>query len=367
MNGHIRQTQSRQLRRIRWQQDGRTRTKTICGKLAQARAELRAALVAVDRGEHIEPTRLTVAQLVDERIAAWHASGRISGRTREAYETAAQRLAPIAGIPVQRLGSARRSQRLHLGWRHLSSWSKRASHGVLQRALGDALRHRVCTRNAAADQGPPRGGKRPEVVMLDAEQVAALIARLDDEWRAPVIVALYCGLRRSEQLALNWNRIDLDGGRMEIVEALDKAGGKVSVKQPKSKAGRRVISLPQIVVATLRDHRRRQLERALLLGAGRQPDSALVFPGMNGGHDSPRAFTNRWARAAVRFGLRGATWHSLIHSHASMLVSAGLPVTTVAARLGHATAGVTLSVYARLFATDDAAAAAAIDRALGKL
>ena len=88
---------------------------------------------------------------------------------------------------------------------------------------------------------------------------------------------------------------------------------------------------------------------------------------MNGGHDSPRAFTNRWARAAVRFGLRGATWHSLRHSHASMLVSAGLPVTTVAARLGHATAGVTLSVYARLFATDDAAAAAAIDRALGKL
>jgi integrase len=60
------------------------------------------------------------------------------------------------------------------------------------------------------------------------------------------------------------------------------------------------------------------------------------------------------------------TWHSLRHSHASMLIAAGLPITTVAARLGHATPAVTLTVYSRLFAADDAAAAAAIDKALGQ-
>jgi integrase len=49
-----------------------------------------------------------------------------------------------------------------------------------------------------------------------------------------------------------------------------------------------------------------------------------------------------------------------------MLIAAGVPITTVAARLGHADPGVTLRVYARLFAKDDGAAAAAIDRALGQ-
>jgi integrase len=49
-----------------------------------------------------------------------------------------------------------------------------------------------------------------------------------------------------------------------------------------------------------------------------------------------------------------------------MLIAAGLPITTVAARLGHATPAVTLTVYSRLFAADDAAAAAAIDKALGQ-
>jgi hypothetical protein len=47
-----------------------------------------------------------------------------------------------------------------------------------------------------------------------------------------------------------------------------------------------------------------------------------------------------------------------------MLIAAGLPITTVAARLGHANPGVTLSVYSRLFAADDTAASAAIDAAL---
>ena len=48
-----------------------------------------------------------------------------------------------------------------------------------------------------------------------------------------------------------------------------------------------------------------------------------------------------------------------------MLIGAGLPITVVAASLGHADPAVTFRVYSRLFATDDAAAAAAIDRALG--
>jgi integrase len=137
----------------------------------------------------------------------------------------------------------------------------------------------------------------------------------------------------------------------------------VRLKEPKTKAGRRTISLPQIVVATLRAQRQAQLERRLLLGLGRPSDDGLVFPGADGGYDTPRVFTQRWERCAARLGLV-ITWHSLRHAHASMLISEGRPITEVAERLGHADPTVTLKTYAHLFSRDDRGAADAIDRLL---
>jgi integrase len=360
--GHVRQ-RSPGSWEVRWRADGKVCTRTIKGGKKAAQRALREALSAVDKGEHVEPSRLTVAAHVAERIAAWHAAGRITGRSREAYETSAKLLEPIGAIAVQRLGTAD-VERLHLGWRHLGASARRSAHGLLKRALAEAVRHKLCARNPAADQGPPPGGKRPDVSMLNAGQIAALLPKLDDQWRVPVIVALYCGLRRGEQLALRWHRVDLDGAKLHVVEALDEAAGKITVKEPKTDAGRRTISLPQIAVDALRTHYKKHLERCLLLGLGRPAGDSLVFPGSNGGYDGPRAFTRRWARAAARFGVPEATWHSLRHSHASMLIDARLPITMVSRRLGHANPSVTLNVYAHLFATDDTEAAAALDAAL---
>ena len=125
----------------------------------------------------------------------------------------------------------------------------------------------------------------------------------------------------------------------------------------------RTITLPQVVVDALREHRRRQLEMCLLLGLGKPSDAALVFPSWRkGGYQSPRAFSLRWGRAAARLGVPRIVWHSLRHASASLLIAAGVDVATVARRLGHADPGVTLRVYSKMFAKDDSAAAAAIDR-----
>ena len=119
--------------------------------------------------------------------------------------------------------------------------------------------------------------------MPTADEIVTLLARLDgDEWRVPVLTAVFTGLRRGEQLALRSNRVDLNGAKMQIVEALDEAGGEVSVKEPKTSSGRRTITLPAIVVEALREHRQQQLERCLLLGIGRPASDALVFPGPDG-------------------------------------------------------------------------------------
>ena len=58
------------------------------------------------------------------------------------------------------------------------------------------------------------------------------------------------------------------------------------------------------------------------------------------------------------------TFHALRHTHASQLIDAGVDIATISKRLGHATPGITLNVYAHRFRQDDGKAAAAINAAM---
>jgi integrase len=369
IEGHIRQ-RSPGSWELRWRANGKTATKTVRGTKTDAKRALREALGRVDRGEHVEPTKLTVAQLVKQRIEAWQGAGRCGQRTVENYTDLATIIdTGLGSLLVQKLTTLD-VERWHLDMTREQRASRtiRAAHRLLARTLGEAVRHNLVVRNVAADQGPPSAKPAERVAMPDADQVAALRVKLiEDPWMIPVEVALGTGLRRGEQLALRWSRVDLDGAKLHVVEALDETRAHgVAVKLPKTSAGRRTITLPAFVVEALRAHRKAQLELAMRLGQGRPADDALVFPGDDGGHQGPNAFSKRWSRKAAKVGMPEITWHGLRHAHASALIAARVPVTEVAARLGHADPTVTLRVYAHLFSKDDRSSAAAIDAAFAR-
>src|SRR5258707_14844585 len=179
------------------------------------------------------------------------------------------------------------------------------------------------------------------------------------------MVALFTGMRLAEGLALRWSCVDLDGKTIQIREALEptKAHG-IRFKQPKSKAGRRDITLPDILVHALREHRRAALELRMQLGAGRLPDDALLFANLEGEPLQPGNVSSDWGELAGRLGMPEVTFHALRHTHASQLIAAGVDIVTVSKRLGHAKPSVTLAIYAHMFTTDDSKAAAAINAAL---
>jgi integrase len=283
--GHIRQ-RSPGSWEVRYRVDGKVHTRTIKGSKRDAERKLRELLSAADRGEHVERCAVTVAQYVRDRIDQWHASEAIGARSAEQYAVWAATLdQPLGALPLQRLDTTDvEAWHGRLRTRGLSTRTARSCHGLLDRALRDAVRHKLAARNAARDQGYPKGAPAPRAQAPNADQVQALLAKLDDEWRTPVIVALYTGIRRGEMLALKWAAIDLDGAKLQVVEALDETSRGIAFKAPKTEAGQRTIALPAIVVNTLREQRRRQLEIRLLLGLGRPPDDALVFPGPVAGH-----------------------------------------------------------------------------------
>ena len=183
------------------------------------------------------------------------------------------------------------------------------------------------------------------------------------------VVSPFTGMRRGEVLALRWPNVDLDAKVSRVREALEETKARgLRVKTPKTKAGRRDVSLPEIVVDALREHRREQLEFRMALGIGKMPGDALVFSApLKGGHQSPRAFSKEWARVAASIGFPGLSFHALRHTHASQLIDAGIDIVTISKRLGHAKPDITLRIYAHLFRKDDSKASDAINDALKAL
>src|SRR5262249_53251141 len=166
-------------------------------------------------------------------------------------------------------------------------------------------------------------------------------------------------MRLGEILALRERRVDLDRGVIEVREALEetKAHG-IRFKPAKTKAGRRNIMLPNIVIEALRVHRSERLEQRMKLGLGKPAPDDLLFANFSGGPLRPSGVSSDWG------GLPAVTFHALRHTHASQLIASGVDIVTISKRLGHPKLTVTLAIYAHMFTTDDSKAAAAINAGL---
>jgi integrase len=365
--GHLRQRSPGSFE-LRWRANGKTRTETFKGNKKAAGARLRELLVAVDRGVDVAPSKITIAQLVRERIALWRSEGRITARTEESYSTMAKLIdASLGHVALPRL-TTRQIEQWHqtLRARGLSAATIRKANALLGHALADAQRHNLVARNVAREQGAPRA-PAGRIQVLTVDRIRPLLEALcGTEFHAPATLTIYGGLRRGEALGLKWSDLSLEQATMTISRAIEEVGTRISIKPPKTRAGIRKVSLPAVAVQALQDHRRHTLETRMALGMGKLADDALVFPDpLTGAPQSPRAFTKRWSRVSRRVA-SGVRWHSLRHLHASLLVHHGVDLATVAARLGHAQIDTTLRTYTHQVTPDDRHAADALDRALGQ-
>lgn len=347
-----------------------TRYRTVRGTKRVAQAALTAILAGIDTDQHVDPHKVTVEAFVRARVNQWESSGKISARTAQRYRQLCEnQIVPHIGTKLlQRLQwldieewhtTLRNSGRVRGRAGGVAARTIGHAHRVLGKALRDAVRGRLIQRNIISDQAAPTVPAQEMAIVRD---VQAFVDKLAGRLRVPALVALFTGMRLGEILALRWSRADLGGKVIQVREALEhtKAHG-IRLKPPKSAAGHRNVTIPDILVEALREHRKAALELRIQLGAGRLPDDALLFATVDGGLLSPNAMSAAWADFAASIGMPEITFHSLRHSHASMLIDKGVDIVTISTRLGHAKPDITLRVYARLFQKDDRKAAAAIN------
>jgi len=358
--------------------DGKRQRRFYSVKGSRKDAEIKrtALLNAVNEGSFVDKNKATIGAFVAERIEVWRAANLITARTAERYtELLANQVAPHLGdIRLQKLRSIDvetwhaklRTCGRKDGTGGISNQTIKHCHRLLSKAMKQAARHGLVAANVVALQEAP-SVEDEEVVILTPEQVRALPAQLDGHrLRAVVLVALATGMRRAELCALRWCNVDLDGKWIKVEESLETTRQGLRVKAPKTKRGRRTISIPDITVELLKEHRRAQIEHRLRLGQGRMSPDAIVFPNLLGDYVDPRALSKAWRKFADANGMAEVPLHSLRHTCASALIDAGLDVVMIAKRLGHSPE-VLLRVYAHRFRQTDERAAAAIGQAIGGL
>jgi integrase len=165
-------------------------------------------------------------------------------------------------------------------------------------------------------------------------------------------------------LAVQIGDLDLDAATLRVERSLEETAAGLRLKPPKTKHGRRTISLPAHAVAVLRAHWRQQLEHRMALGLGKPEPATLIFSHPDGSLLSPDNLSRDWRRTCRSLGLPLVMFHALRHTHASALIASGLDVVQISRRLGHSSPVVTLRTYAHLFTSSDSAAAAAIENVL---
>lgn len=345
---------------------------SFTGTKREAQKECSRLITALSESTYVEPTRQTAAQFLEEWLAFIKPS--VSAKTHERYAELMQKgMAPLLGDVVlsklktdridAALGTALSSGRRD-GKGGLSPRTVHHMRRVLIKALNQAVTWDRLSRNPAAATTPPKV-ERQKMLAYDTGQTATLIeAMRPTRMFIPTLLAVMCGLRRGEILALRWRHVELGDNlrTIAVVQSAEQTEEGVRYKEPKS--GRaRVVALSSTVLAELKAHRARQAEEQLKVGLRPDADSFVVAQ-VDGSPIQPRSLTHEWVRLISKTDLPRIRFHDLRHTHASQMLSAGVHPKVASERLGHSSIGITLDLYSHVMPGMQADAAEQVDAAL---
>ncbi len=177
----------------------------------------------------------------------------MTARTAQRYRQLLEhQIAPhLGGRPVQKLRPLVEDSHATLR----SGGSANGQGGVSARTIGHAHRMpakalRDAERNGLINRKATSALKVVEKEMAIVKDVPALVAKLRGaRLQAPAMIALFTGMRLGEILALRWSAVDLNRNVIPVREALEETRAYgVRVKPPKSRAGRRDITSPDVLV-----------------------------------------------------------------------------------------------------------------------
>ncbi|NMA63656.1 MAG: site-specific integrase [Syntrophomonadaceae bacterium] len=343
--------------------------KTVKAKNKREAEKLLALFVAeVEKGEYVEPSRLTLKEF-SQRWTRDYVDKGLAPATRKTYKDKLKnRVLPALGhLKLEEI------KPLHLldyfsnleedGMRldgkpgGMGPDSIAQCYKVLSSIYKCAVEWQVVQHNPCENIKPPKIPKR-ELNCLDEEQTHTLLVALENEpmqYRTMVTMAALTGLRRGELLGLEWKHVDFEEKTARIVQVSQYVNGVGTItKEPKTTASKRLVALPTVLVELLKSHKAHQNERRLKLGE-KWEESDRLFTTWNGQPMHPSTISkwfrefqdnlNKERKEAGLPELPRIRFHDLRHSAASIMITQGIDVGTVAKNLGHSRPSITTDIY----------------------
>ncbi|WP_339803294.1 site-specific integrase [Paenibacillus sp. FSL R5-0744] len=347
---------------------GKRRQKSKSGfeTMVEAEKALTKALHELNTDTFIEPTKDDVATF----FTSWLAQKQMNVRpgTYKTYRWLVNyHIIPQLGqykmvnLSPQHLVSM--YDRLQNGERKLSPQTINHVHKVLHDALKMAVQWGQLTRNVSDLVKPPKLPRAETKVWTENELVKFLEFTKNSRYYIIFLLAATTGMRRGEVLGVKWDDIDLKAGKLTVRRSYTRGLVGHIFQEPKTRAGIRSIVLPQQTIDALKQH------RLLLEGDIRTSEKkgteynnhGLVVQTKNGFPVNPYYLESRWLDLLRKSGLPKIRLHDLRHTHASLLLKAGVHPKVVSERLGHSSITITLDRYSHLFPTMQQEAAEKLD------
>lgn len=339
--------------------------RTFRGNKREAEKELARLITEFDKGIYIEPSKLSFGQYLEEWLENYGRI-RLAATTYRRYEQIIKlRVIPKIGIiPLQKLRPAHIQKflreiveegRLDKPGESLSHDSIIYHYRVIHKALESALKQQLIQINPAKAVELPKSleiedneDTKENIQILDKEQIEIMLeAAKKTSYFALLYVGIRTGLRRGELLGLKWSDFNLDGKlfvRRSLAYTPEK--GKF-FKLPKTKKSRRTIDISMEVVDVLKQVQQKQSEAKEFYGTEYKNED-LIFCQSNGNKMHPDTPSSWFPVFLERIGLPRLNFHCLRHTHASLLLQAGVDIKVISERLGHSSIRITYDLYAHL-------------------
>ncbi len=178
------------------------------------------------------------------------------------------------------------------------------------------------------------------------------------------LTLLATGLRIGEAIALEWSDIDLDNGCISVNKTL--VFSRMEINSPKSEAGNRKVPIDRNTLLMLRLYKARQYQCFMEHGYGAKMANYVFSNGFSAYH-SRTNLQNVLGKHLEKAGLPHFTFHAFRHTHASLLLNAGISYKELQHRLGHSTLAMTMDTYSHLFDDTEKEAVNFFEKAMSDL
>lgn len=259
-------------------------------------------------------------------------------------------------------------------------------HRIISSILTSAVQWQFIVNNPALRVKAPKV-ERKEARHFEADQVAYIFQLIEDEpikYKAMVYLCIYGGMRAGELSGLEWSDVDWDNKVLKICRSSQYLPGKgIFTKTTKNESSERLISLPDTVIAILRQYKLWQNGVKVEMD-NLWVDSNRIFTKFNGEPIFPQTLGKWFSKFIKRqndkvmndnaiskedkekYLLDNVNFHGLRHTNASLLIGEGIDIATVSKRLGHAEPSTTLKIYTHALQKADKDAANKLENLFNK-